>query len=119
MSSGSETRQRKTQLPPVRCTEEEAAAIRAAVSKSGLSYPALVRFKLTGRAGPRTRRQRMDVAELGRLLAQAGKIGSNINQLAHVANSKGDIPSEARLDEIWQEVNGMRSALLRALGRGD
>lgn len=118
MSSGSETRQRKNLLP-VRCTAEEAAAIRAVVKQSGMSYSALVRKTLIGNAGPRTPRKRIDRVELCRLLGETGKIGSNVNQLARVANSNGDLPTADRLDEIWRELNEMRTALMRALGRGD
>jgi hypothetical protein len=56
---------------------------------------------------------------LARVLAQAGKIGSNVNQLARVANTNGELPSARELESIWQEVNAMRSALMAALGHGD
>jgi hypothetical protein len=57
--------------------------------------------------------------QLARLLAETGKIGSNINQLARVANTNGDLPTERELESIWQEVSAMRAALMGALGRGD
>ncbi len=117
-NSGSETRRRK-KLLPVRCTDEELAAIVSAAANSSLSVAAFVRQRTIGTAGPRSVRKRTDLAELGRLLGETGKIGSNINQLARVANSGGDLPTAGRLDEIWRELNEIRTALMRALGRGD
>jgi hypothetical protein len=114
----SETRQRQ-RVRHVRFDRTEDAALESAASKAGLSVAAFVRERTLGRAGDRSLRKRIDLAELGRLLAETGKIGSNINQLARVANSNGDLPTADRLDEIWRELNGIRSELMRALGRGD
>ena len=56
---------------------------------------------------------------LARLLAEAGKIGSNVNQLARTANISGDLPEVEYLAEILKEVRSIRDALMRALGHGD
>ena len=118
MSSGSETRQRR-QLLAVRCTAEELAALRAAKAASGFDTMAeFIRAKcLRNARAPRV--SRADRQEFGRLLAEAGKIGSNVNQLARVANMHGDLPSAAELESIWQEVHAIRSTLMQALGHGD
>jgi hypothetical protein len=60
-----------------------------------------------------------DRQQFGRLLAETGKIGSNVNQLARVANTHGELPAAHALESIWKEVNAIRSALMRALGHGD
>jgi hypothetical protein len=60
-----------------------------------------------------------DRQQFARILAEAGKIGSNVNQLARVANTSGELPAANELESIWQEVNAIRSALMSALGRGD
>lgn len=116
MSSGSETRQRK-KLLPVRCTDEELAAIEVAAERAGLSVAAFVRQRTIGSAGPRSTRQRADRAELCRLLGEAGKIGSNINQLARVANGKGQLPVAEELTRIGDEVRSFGAAIMAALGR--
>jgi hypothetical protein len=36
-----------------------------------------------------------------------------------VANTHGELPAARELESIWQEVNAIRSALMRALGHGD
>ncbi len=118
MSSGSETRQRH-QLLTVRCTTEELAELRAAKAASGFdTMAAFVRARCL-RATRAPRVARADRQQFARLLAEAGKTGSNVNQLARVANTHGDMPAAAELESIWREVNAIRSALMRALGYGD
>ncbi len=118
MSSGTETRKRNQRLP-VRCTAEELAELRAVARNSGFaSVGELVRVRCL-RSGRAPRVPLVDRQQLARVLAQAGKIGSNVNQLARVANTNGELPSARELESIWQEVNAMRSALMAALGHGD
>jgi hypothetical protein len=118
MSSGTETRKRNQRLP-VRCTAEELADLRAAAEAAGFaSVGDLIRVRcLRSARAPRV--SLADRQQFGRLLAEAGKIGSNVNQLARVANTNGELPAAAELESIWQEVNAMRSALMKALGHGD
>ena len=54
-----------------------------------------------------------------RLLGLLGNYGGNLNQLAHVANASGKLPTEATLIEIAQQVREVRDAVMRALGHGD
>jgi hypothetical protein len=53
------------------------------------------------------------------LLGHLGKIGSNINQLAHAYNRDRLVPGVTQLATIRRELVVMRAALLRALGYGD
>jgi hypothetical protein len=102
----------------VRCNTGEHAAIMAAAAQAGLGAGAYLRSLATGSAGPRARRQsRAGQAELARVLGLLGNYGSNLNQLARVANSGGDLPTEAALIEIAQHVRAMRDAVMQALGR--
>ena len=118
MSSGSETRQRR-QLLPVRCTPEELAELRTAKEAGGFDTMAeFVRARCL-RASRAPKVSRAERQEFARLLAEAGKIGSNINQMARVANQHGELPAAAMLETIWQEVSRIRSALMKALGHGD
>ena len=118
VSSGSQNRKRQ-QLLPVRCTEEELRELRAAKEAGGFDTMAeFIRARcLRNRRAPRM--PIFDRQQLARLLAESGKIGSNVNQLARVANTNGELPSFQALEAIWQEVNAMRSALMRTLDRGD
>ena len=118
MSSGTETRKRHQRLP-VRCTAEELAALRANAAAAGFdSIGDLIRVRCL-RVGRAPRVSLADRQQFARILAEAGKIGSNVNQLARVANTNGDLPVARELESIWQEVSAIRAALMGALGRGD
>lgn len=111
-------RDARTKLIPVRCTAEERAAIKAVADKAGLSVGALLRAAALGDAGPRAvRRPPIERKELARLLGHLGKVGSNLNQLAHAFNSRGRVPGLAELNDIRSYVRQMRDALMAALGR--
>ena len=121
MSSGSETRQRPKFLPPVRCTAEELAAVGALARSRGVTVSQLIRETLLQKAspGPRPRKRTpaADERELARILAQLGKWGSNLNQLAHQANMDEPVkPYE--FVELADQVRQASSAVLEALGRG-
>jgi hypothetical protein len=108
----------RTKLIPVRCTAEERAAIKAVADKAGLSVGAFLRAAALGDAGPRSvRRPPIERKELARLLGHLGKVGSNLNQLAHAFNSNGRGPGLAELNDIRRHVTEMRDALIKALGR--
>ena len=105
-------------IPPIRCTEEERAAIKAAADRAGLSVGAFVRTLAIGDAGPRAvRRPPIERKELARLLGHLGKVGSNLNQLAHAFNSNGRVPGLAELTAMRRHVVELRDALMKALGR--
>jgi hypothetical protein len=104
----------------VRCTETEYASMTAAARRAGLSVGAFLRALGCGNPGLRAaRRPPIERQELARLLGHMGKLGSNVNQLAHMANVAGRLRSEHQLNEIGDEVRAMRTALMKALGRGD
>ncbi|MBF0562025.1 MAG: plasmid mobilization relaxosome protein MobC, partial [Alphaproteobacteria bacterium] len=77
MASGSETRQRQNSLR-VRLTDAERTALDGAAERAGLSLASYARQVLLAAPPPRqARRPPVEKAELGRLVAQIGKIGSN------------------------------------------
>lgn len=116
---GSEKRQR-ARLVPVRCTEAEHAAIAATAAEAGMSAGAYLRALALGSPGPRAaRRPPIEREALARILGHLGKLGSNVNQLAYVANTAGATLSSRQLDQIGDEVREIRSAVMKALGRGD
>ena len=104
----------------VRCTEAEQAAMTEAAAKAGLSVGAYLRAVGLGSAGPHARhRPTIERGELARALGLIGLYGSNLNQLARVANTNGDTPADAALLELARHVGEIRDALRKALGRGD
>jgi hypothetical protein len=87
--SGSQKRVR-TERIPVACDEEEFFQIGERASAVGLSRPSFLRACALGTPGPRARRSPPINAEaLGRATAALNKVGSNLNQIAHVLNAGG------------------------------
>jgi hypothetical protein len=110
----------RTRIIPVRCNESERAAISERATQAGLSVGAFLRSLALGDAGPRAvRRPPIERKELARLLGWLGKLGSNVNQLAHGFNRDGILPGFPELLAIRREVAEMRAALMKALGRGN
>jgi hypothetical protein len=108
----------KTSFISVRCTAKEHTSIDAAATQAGLSIGAYLRALAFGHPGPRAvRRPPVERKELAAVLGHLGKIGSNINQLAHAFNSNRRIPGLAELAVIREQIGQIREALMRALGR--
>lgn len=102
----------------VRCTDGELSAIDAAADRAGLSIGAFARAVLLGSPEPRARRRPpVEVREIARLFGEIGKIGSNVNQLAHHANAARALPKLSELRSINFYLMEMHDALMRALGR--
>jgi hypothetical protein len=121
MSSGTETRRRTKLLPPVRCTEEELAAVGAAARSRSKTVSQYVREAVLERPSPGPRpRKRTPAADerlLAQILAQLGKWGSNLNQLAHQANMDEPV-RRWEFEELAGQVRQASTAVLEALGRG-
>jgi hypothetical protein len=102
----------------VRCLPEEYAKIEAAAEKAGLAIGPYVRAAAIGSRGPRAkRRPRVETRALAQALGLLGRLGSNVNQLARIANTRGDLPAKNELAGIMREVRAMRDALMEALDR--
>lgn len=114
--SGTETRQR-SKLLQVRLTPDELAEIEAQAERMELTPASFARSVLLSAPAPRARRrpavQRQEVA---RLLGELGKVGSNLNQLAHRLNAGQAVGSSSIVDAV-ADVQVMRDACLAALGR--
>jgi Bacterial mobilisation protein (MobC) len=114
----SEARQRQKQIK-IRCTAEEFNAAAANAAQSGLSTAAYARAAMLGNAGPRSKsRLPVDAQILRQVLAQHGRYGNNLNQIAYILNAEGshkvlDADLRAALRE-WGEI---RDTILSALGR--
>ncbi len=113
--SGSEKRQRP-HVGRMRCTPAEYAQLEAAAERAGLTIGAFMRAQCLGTAGPRAaRRPPVERAALAQLLAQLGKCGSNLNQIARVLNSGGEEPAE--LPAAIADFRTVCADIMRALGR--
>jgi hypothetical protein len=112
--SGTETRQRSL-VGRMRCTPSEYAQLEAAAEQAGLTVGAFMRRQCLGTPGPRaTRRPPVERAALAQLLAQLGKCGSNLNQIARVLNSGGDTPDG--ITDAIADFRAVSAEIMRALG---
>jgi hypothetical protein len=108
----------KTSFISIRCTAKDHAVIDENATRTGLSIGAYLRALALGSAGPRAvRRPPVERKELARLLGHLGKVGSNLNQLAHAYNRNGWVPAFAELNAMRRQIGEMRDALMTALGR--
>lgn len=116
MSSGSETRQRK-RLVALRLTQEEHDALHKRCDDYGLTIGELVRVQCLNQPMPkrRTRKAAPDVVAVARVLAELGKVGSNLNQIARHMNAGGN-PDMAEMHRALDTVADLRGAALKALG---
>jgi hypothetical protein len=113
---GNETRQRQQRVM-IRLNDAEHAALMSKAEKSGLPLGAYARQVLLDVAPRGRRRPHVDAVLLLQVLGRLGPIGSNINQLARVANS-GGWPDGRYLDSAYAEIAEVCDSLWAALGRG-
>lgn len=118
--SGSETRQR-SHMFTFRLSPAEADAIRRKAEDHGHSVAALLRTSLLH---VRLQPNRLDRREVARVLAELGKIGSNVNQIAYHLNAgRPAARIENALDLALRDLAELRIACLQAIGmeprRGD
>jgi hypothetical protein len=110
----------RSKFVAVRCTAAKHAAYSAAADRAGLSVSDYLRSLADGAPAIRAaRRPTVEAEQLARLLGQIGKLGSNVNQLTHVAHAAGAMLTTRELRQIGDEVRDMRAAVMKALGRGD
>jgi hypothetical protein len=113
--SGSEKRKR-AHPRSIRFTPEEERLIADREQATGLSFAALVRHGLFNTPPPRaTRHPPVEIKAAARVLAALGKIGSNVNQLAHYAH-QGKFHS-VEIDMALRDLAELRIACLKALGQ--
>ena len=114
---GSEKRERSGQLI-FRVTAAERETIAAEAQRSGLTVASYARAQVLKAAPLRAvRRPAVEMEALGKALGLLGLYGSNVNQLARVANSEGGLPTEAALLDMAQHIHALRDALMQALGK--
>lgn len=112
------TKRLRNKIIPVRVNEKEGAAITALAEKLGITPGAIVRQTLLNVVpGRGTRCRSVDTKLLSKVLAEMGKIGSNINQIAYHLNAgrPGD-RIEGRIDDALRELLEWRTAVMQAIG---
>lgn len=103
-------------LPPIRCTAAQRAATVSDAERAGVSVNAFIRQRLYGSAGPRAQRKPgADIVLMAKVLAELGKSGSNLNQIAYHLN----LGEEAHMPELRAVIAEHRAAvamIMAALG---
>ena len=116
--SGSEKRARVRKIP-VAC-DDEVLPIEDSAREVGLSLPSFLRACGLGTPGPRARRSPPVNAEaLGRATAALNKVGSNLNQIAHVLNAGGTSLTTQECFAALAETRAAAAAIREIVGRKD
>jgi hypothetical protein len=116
--SGSQKRVRKNKIP-VACDDDEFLRIDGRAREVGLSRPSFLRACGLGTPGPRARRSPPVNAEaLGLATAALNKVGSNLNQIAHVLNAGGSLTVQECFAAL-AETRAAAAAIRQIVGRRD
>jgi hypothetical protein len=117
--SGSQKRQR-SRCVGVWLTDEEYADAETRARRVGLSLSSYGRLGMIGTPGPRAQRTPHIHAELlTRAIAALNKIGSLLNQIAHVLNAGGAISLAGDCAATLSEIREAARAIREAVGRKD
>ncbi len=115
--SGSENR-RKSFPVTTRYSPEEYAELEDAASQHGLTRASYQRVQSLAKPKTRsTRRAPIERELLAKVVGQLGKIGSNLNQIAHAANMEITLRSE--LGSALAELRALLPVLRNAMGWQD
>jgi hypothetical protein len=117
MSSSGSQKRKVTARIAVNCTPEQKAEIIKKIDATGLSPSAMCLAVLLDVPLPPRRRPSVDTQLLAKVLAELGKIGSNINQIAYHLNAgrPGDV-TEGSIQSAITELLEWRGALMQSLG---
>ena len=115
--SGSEKRQRVDRFT-LRCTQAQHAAIVSGANRAGLSCSAYILAATLQAKPPRAARvPPVEFKALAQVLAQLGRLGSNVNQIARSINY-GQNPDLYDLREVPTIIQGLAREVMAALGKG-
>lgn len=113
--SGSETRRTYARPIQIRVTPAERLEFESLAAQMGLSVPSFIRAMiLTDPEIKATRRPTLDRVLMADLLGKLGKLGNNINQIAHRLNEGRGVGSNrmaAALDDFAELKNKVLEAL--------
>jgi hypothetical protein len=108
-------KRKATVLRPARFTPAEAAEFDEKAEAYG-GASAYIRYLALEKPLPHTK---VEVQLLAKVLAELGKIGSNINQIAYrynISEGRPEGPIEGALEAALTELLEWRSALMQAIG---
>lgn len=113
---GTETR-KKSYVVSSRYDADEYVELDEAASRAGLTRASYQRVQslMTPPKTRSTRRAPIERELLGKTLGQLGKIGSNLNQLAHDAHLDREVNAEVKV--AIEVLRALVPLLLRAMGR--
>ena len=115
--SGSQKRQRKHSLQ-IALNDNELAQVRQKARATGLSASSFGRASMLGTPGPRAQRSPTVNAEaLARAIAALNKVGSNLNQIAHVLNAGGAARTAQECFAALAETRAAAAAIRQIVGR--
>lgn len=116
---GSENRQ-KTTTTTIRFSPDERAAVTAAADAQGLgpsTFARLATLRAAGRTPPVIRKRHDAIAGvIGPILGELGRIGSNVNQIARVANSTKNATAVAAAGCLRADLEKLTVAVLALKG---
>jgi len=99
---------RSAWLPPTRVSPALRDKVIVEAAATGLSLGAFIRARLDGSPGPRAKRNPgPDAVLLAKVLAELGKSGSNLNQIAYHLN----MDEEVQLPELREALAEQRAAV--------
>lgn len=100
----------------LRLTPQEKELLLQEADRAAVDVSTLARAQLAGAPIPRrARRCSADHTMLARVLAQLGKVGGNLNQIAKVANTYGDLAAVSATQELKAELALIRQMVRKAL----
>ena len=130
MSKKKNPARRRNRAVTVRMTDEEYLAMKARVDESGLPQQTYMIEAVTGApiisaddASSLLQEWKANSRDLSDLSRQLRGLGTNVNQMARIANGYGDLPSEQCLhrisetvdqakkgvDQIWRSIRSLTS----------
>lgn len=109
-----------TEIIAFRMRPEEAEALRAAAKASGLGPTTFARraaFDAASLPFPEYEAKSPDPRkiEAAKIIGEINRIGSNVNQLAKIANTTKQTPAAKEVKLLFAEVRALRQDVLRAL----
>jgi hypothetical protein len=100
----------------VKATEGERDELRARAAELGVSVPRLmVEAALDGGSLTATER-RQEMVELFEVRRLLSTVANNVNQLARLANTSGEVPVGERLERTLADVDGLVARLRELTG---
>lgn len=108
--------------PPVRVTAEDAAWIKQQANERGMTVGAIIHNAVTGQPPKQASlRPTLDQKLAAKILADGGRIGGLLNQIAKSVNYKNEVIFQDTL-EVWKEIKEYRDDLKKLIvgaGRND